>query len=341
LHREWEEGASVLRKFLIAVAMTPVVSGLVALGLILSQWPEADPRRAAGAEATHEVTGDRLPPLETYRARDGAMLGYRTFQPSDPSQDAPIVIMLHGAGGHGGWMAPLASGVAERSNAIVIAPDLRGHGPTPARRGDVDYIGQLEDDVADLVGHLAPQDREIILLGHSAGGGLTIRLAGGAHSTLVDRAVLVAPFLQHDAPTALAADPDGWARPLVRRIAGLWMLNSVGISLLNHLTVVEFRFPEDVLNSPASALATRHYSYRLQFSLSPRRDWQKDVAGLPLYLLVAGAADTTFRADAYEPTLRPIAPHGDFVVLDGAGHADILDDMRLVNVVSNFIAGVD
>lgn len=249
--------------------------------------------------------------------------------------------MLHGAGGHSGWMAPLASGVAERANAVVIAPDLRGHGPDPSSRGDIDYIGQLEDDVADLIGHLEPEDREIVLLGHSAGGGLAIRFAGGAHSKLVDRAVLVAPFLQHDAPTALPADPDGWARPLVRRIAGLWMLNAVGISLLNHLTVVEFRFPDDVLNSPASALATRHYSYRLQFSLSPRRDWPKDVARLPRYLLVAGSADTTFDAEAYEPSLGPIAPHGDFVVLDGAGHADILGDGRLVEIVSSFITGID
>lgn len=335
------QGRSVLRKLLIAVAMVPIVSGLVALGLVLSQWPEDDPRRAAGAETTSEVAGDRLPPLETYRARDGATLGYRAFRPSDPSQDAPIVIMLHGAGGHSGWMAPLASGVAERSNAVVIAADLRGHGPDPANRGDVDYIGQLEDDVADLIRHLAPRDREIVLLGHSAGGGLAIRFAGGAHAALLHHAVLVAPFLQHDAPTALPADPDGWARPLVRRIAGLWMLNAVGISLLNHLTVVEFRFPDDVLDGPASALATRHYSYRLQFSLSPRRDWQKDVAGLPRYLLVAGGADTTFRADAYEPTLSPVAPHGDFVVLDGAGHADILDDTRLVDIVSSFVTGID
>ena len=326
---------------MIAIAMTPVASGLIAIGLVLSQWPDTNLRRAASAETAHDVAVDRLPPLEAYRARDGATLGYRAFQPSDPLQDAPIVVMLHGAGGHSGWMAQLALGLAARKNAIVIAPDLRGHGPSPARRGDVDYIGQLEDDVADLIGHLDSEDREIVLLGHSAGGGLAIRFAGGNYSELVDKMVLVAPFLQHDAPTALPADPDGWARPLVRRIAGLWMFNAVGISLLNHLTVVEFRFPDEVLDGSGSALATQHYSYRLQFSLSPRRDWRKDVAGLPRYLVVAGSADTTFGAEAYEPALGPIAPRGDFVVLDGAGHADILVDVRLLEIVSSFIAGAD
>lgn len=331
----------MFRRLILAVAMTPFMAGMVAAGLILSQWPEVDPRRQSGAGSAIEAAENPLPSLEGFLARDGAALGYRVWHPSDLSDEAPIVIMLHGAGGHSGWMAPLASGVAEEANAKVIALDLRGHGPDPIRRGDVDYVGQFEDDIADLIGHLDPQGREVILLGHSAGGGLTIRLAGGPYSELISRTILVAPFLQHDAPTALPADPNGWARPLVRRIAGLWMLNAAGIGLLNHLTVVEFRFPSEALDGPALAVATRHYSYRLQFSFSPRRDWPKDVAALPRYLLVAGSADSTFKSDAYEPTLRPIAPHGDFLVLEGAGHADILADQRLVLAVSDFVTAIE
>jgi hypothetical protein len=33
----------------------------------------------------------------------------------------------------------------------LLAPDLRGHGPLAAHRGDIDYIGQFEDDIADLI----------------------------------------------------------------------------------------------------------------------------------------------------------------------------------------------
>ncbi len=334
----------MVRKAALAILLAPVGTGLVAMALILSQWPELDPRNPAALDAMAAAEPQAPLPLEQFRARDGTMLGYRIWQSEDAggaSGNEPLVIMLHGAGGHSGWMATLASGLVDAVPATVVAPDLRGHGPNPIRRGDVGYIGQYEDDLADLIAHLDPRGREVILLGHSAGGGLVIRFAGGAHRALADRAVLVAPFLQHDAPTALPSDGSGWARPLTRRIAGLWMLNAVGATFLNHLVVVQFRFPADLLEGPAAALATRNYSYRLQFGYSPRRDWQKDAAALPPYLLVAGSADTTFRADSYEPALSPVAAQGRFMVIEGAGHADILQDERLVVAVAAFVGDAD
>jgi alpha-beta hydrolase superfamily lysophospholipase len=330
----------MLRKWILPAATAPLAAGLVVLALILSQWPEADPRGPPDAAAVMEADAERLPPRVTYRARDGAALGYRIWRGAHPPDPGVTVIMLHGAGGHGGWMARLASGVAARAGVVVVAPDLRGHGPNPPQRGDVDHVGQLEEDLADLIAALGPHDRRIMLLGHSAGGGLAIRFGGGPHAGHVARLVLVAPFLQHDAPTARPPEPEGWARPLVRRIAGLWMLNAVGIEGLNHLTVVEFRFPPAALEGPALAFATRHYSYRLQFSLSPRRNWRREVAALPPFLLVVGSADATFRAEAYEQTLRPLAPQGEFLTLPGAGHADILADERLIAAVAEFVLRV-
>ena len=327
------------RSALTFILLTPIVTGLVALGLVLSEWPDPDPRRDAADDTLSLPAPGQLPELFAFSARDGARLGYRSWKGG--ADDAAIIIALHGAGGHSGWMAGLAAALANALPAIVIAPDLRGHGPEPARRGDVDYIGQYEDDLADLIAHLEPAGREVVLLGHSAGGGLVIRFAGGAHRDLIDRAILIAPFLQHDAPTAKPLDPQGWARPMKRRIAGLWMLNAVGIEALNHLTVVQFRFPSALLQGDASHLATRGYSYRLQFGYSPRRDWRRDAASLPPFLLVAGSADTSFRAEAYEPALGPGAPQGRFLVLDGAGHADILGDARLVSAIVGSLRGAN
>lgn len=327
----------ILRHTALALLTAPLVAGLIALGLILSQGPEDNPLGPGAGAVTVEAAGalaDRTP----FAARDGATLGYLAWGAPDAGR---VIVALHGSGGHAGWMAGIGAALAQATGAQVVAPDLRGHGPAPARRGDVDHIGQLEDDLADLIAHLGRDGREVVLLGHSGGGGLVIRFAGGPHRGLIDRAVLVAPFLQHDAPTALPMAGDGWAHVLTRRIAGLYMLNAVGITALNHLTVVQFRYPPALLTGPAAPFATRSYSYRMQFALAPRRDWQADVAALPPVLLVAGSADRTFRAEAYEPAMAPLVREGRFLVLEGAGHTGILGDPRLVSAVAASLGAGD
>ena len=81
----------------------------------------------------------------------------------------------------------------------MIIPDLRGHGPDPTRRGDLDCTGKFEDDLADLIETYCGKDRPAYLVGHSSGGGLAIRFAGRKHGHLVSRAGLIAPYLSHDA----------------------------------------------------------------------------------------------------------------------------------------------
>ncbi|NCC36811.1 MAG: alpha/beta fold hydrolase, partial [Chloroflexia bacterium] len=63
-----------------------------------------------------------------------------------------VLLLLHGSAWHSLQFAPLAGAISEQGLAHVVTPDLRGHGFAPTRRGDVDYIGQLEDDLADLIG---------------------------------------------------------------------------------------------------------------------------------------------------------------------------------------------
>lgn len=327
----------ILRHLALFLLTAPLFAGAIALGLILSQGPEADPV-GSGAGAVATDTSGAFAERAPFTARDGATLGYLSWGVTEAER---VIIAVHGSGGHGGWMAGIGAALAERTGARVVAPDLRGHGSAPIRRGDVDHIGQLEDDLADLIAHLGRAGREVVLLGHSGGGGLAIRFAGGAHRGLIDRAVLVSPFLQHDAPTALPMGGDGWAHVLTRRIAGLYMLNAVGITALNQLTVVQFRYPPALLTGPAAAFATRSYSYRMQFALAPRRDWRADVAALPPVLLVAGDADRTFRAEAYEPAMAPLVRDGRFLVLEGAGHIDILGDPRLIEAIAGFLGAGD
>jgi pimeloyl-ACP methyl ester carboxylesterase len=61
-------------------------------------------------------------PLGTYEARDGARLGLRSYAGPDDLQ----LVLLHGSGSHGAYLAPLARALSE--TATVHTPDLRGHG---------------------------------------------------------------------------------------------------------------------------------------------------------------------------------------------------------------------
>ena len=60
-----------------------------------------------------------------------------------------MLIFLHGSVWYGQQFGSLLSVLAH--HADVLVPDLRGHGPHAKARGNVDCIGQLEDDVADLI----------------------------------------------------------------------------------------------------------------------------------------------------------------------------------------------
>jgi alpha-beta hydrolase superfamily lysophospholipase len=84
------------------------------------------------------------------------------------------MIILHGISEDSKYLSPLAEFVSSNRLANVYTPDLRGYGENPIRRGDVDYIGQIEDDLADLIVWIKshnPGVNRIIMAGHSAGGG--------------------------------------------------------------------------------------------------------------------------------------------------------------------------
>src|SRR5258705_246626 len=64
------------------------------------------------------------------------------------------------------------------------------------------------------------REGRILLLGHSAGGGLLVRYAGGGRGPAADGYVLLAPYLGPAAPTT-KPDAGGWARPDIPAITAL------------------------------------------------------------------------------------------------------------------------
>lgn len=322
------------------------VSALIYLGvaaaLIVSQR-HGPVTGAAGMDFAGQIADPFSPPQgdarfrrDSYTAPDGIDLPMTVVHDPAAGEDLPVVVMIHGSGWHGQQFDRLAW--ALRDVAEVRAVTLRGHGADPVRRGDVDYIGQLEDDLASAIGDVA-QGRKVVLLGHSSGGGLVVRFAGGRHGGLFDAAILLAPFLKHDAPTT-RENAGGWARPLTRRIIGLSMLNMVGIHALDHLTAIRFAMSEAVLDGPLGHTATTAYSWRLNKSYAPRSDYKADIAALPPFLLIAGADDESFHADRYDPLMSGVTDKGSYHVLPGIGHLGVVDAPRTETLIREFLGAL-
>lgn len=89
--------------------------------------------------------------------------------------------MVHGLGDHGLRYAALAEALAHRGYAVAV-PDLRGHGESQGRRGDVRSFNDLTSDVGETVSALrqiVPQGAPLSLVGHSMGGLVVLRYLQG------------------------------------------------------------------------------------------------------------------------------------------------------------------
>ncbi|WP_439142772.1 alpha/beta hydrolase [Planktotalea sp.] len=310
-----------LLKFL---AVSLVITALISFGLIASQWPmkmkDVQNGETLNFEASMASNLTTAPKPEMIAMRDGWQMPVRKYGAQDVSK--PLLILVHGSGWNGLQFNEVAQTLAQ--DAHVLAVDLRGHGATPERRGDVDYIGQMEDDLADLITSEALDGQKVVLLGHSSGGGLVVRFAGGAHGALMDKAVLLAPFLKHDAPSTRPAS-GGWAHVLLRRVIGLSILNGFGVTALNHLTAIQFNMPAEVTDGPYGNLATTAYSYRLNTGFAPRADYLKDITAMPEFTLVVGSEDEAFYAEKYEEVMSAVTDKGTYKIVDGVDHLGIID----------------
>lgn len=182
-----------------------------------------------------DLTG--LPTLSRYTSRDGTPLAYRSY----PGGDEQVAVLIHGSGTESSVMNALAK-TLNVAGATVYAPDLRGHGSS-GRRGDIDYIGQLDDDLADLIAAIRPDhpNSAITLIGFSGGGAFTIRIAGGPYGNLFNRFIVIDPAIVYPSPLA-RPNAGGWATPYIPRIVALMALNKIGIHRFDGLESSSLRF---------------------------------------------------------------------------------------------------
>ncbi len=327
------QGAIIIINIIYQILLTPIIFVVIAGALILSQRPKTSPysQETLDFSVIQDTPSVDAPDPKRMKMRDGYMLPVRFY---GEAGRGTLLVLLHGSGWHGLQFHALARALADKAHVVV--PDLRGHGEAPVRRGDVDHIGQYEEDLADLIDGLRHEGQKVVVAGHSSGGGLVIRMAGGRYRNRMDGAVLLSPFLKYNAPT-MRPNSGGWARPLTRRIVGLSMLNMVGIRMFNHLQVIQFAMPETVLNGPLGHTATTSYSHRLNTGFAPRAKYRLDISKLPPFLFVAGRDDEAFIAEAFEGILSAASEMGSYHIVDDVGHLDIVNSSETAKLIRGFL----
>ncbi|MCP4314864.1 MAG: alpha/beta hydrolase [Hyphomicrobiales bacterium] len=272
----------------------------------------------------------RAPTLQTFNARDGQAISYAHY-PADANRK---VILLHGSGYHGAYLTPLALKLADAGTADVYVPNVRGHLGSGDTRGDINYIGQLEDDLVDLIALIRESDPDanIIIGGHSSGGALAMRFAAGDNGALIEGYFGLAPFLGPDAPVMPETD-SGWAHISLPRIIGLSMLNNVGIHWLDGRETIRFNMP-DAYRDGTETLA---YSWRLMTNFALHRDYEPDIAGLPdASLIIVGRNDEALNAEAFPNLFKDMGT--DVKLIDGLDHFGIVLDERAMDALNTWLS---
>ena len=293
-----------------------IVGGLIAFGT-------ARPPAVASAitKPFADIDTQALPEPLRYKARDGALLSYREYRASDKK----VAVLLHGSAGSGVDMHPLALAL-QRAGITALVPDLRGHGANRPH-GDITYVGQLDDDLADLITDKRPEffDSTWTILGFSSGAAFALRFAAESPAgQLVDRYVLVSPYLRYDAPSVRqsesgSAAPQSWASASVGRIIGLTMLNQWGVHIWDGLPVLAFPVPANI------DATTSTYSWRMYKNFAADDEYLADIRRTvrPMRVFVGGS-DELLDAQKLKSEFQLQRSDVPVSIIPGMGHSDMV-----------------
>ena len=257
-----------------------------------------------------------LPPLSEFTARDGTKLTYRAYGSPAATPGGGSVVLIHGSSATSSSMHPMAKAFSA-AGYPTYALDIRGHGAS-GRKGQIAYIGQLEDDLVDFL-HAVSPPKPVTLAGFSSGGGFAVRFAGSKQQNLFQSYLFLAPFLSPDAPTTRPGS-GGWATVGLPRIIAIATLNGFSIRTFNSLPVLRF-----AVNENARAILTPQYSYSLTMNFGPQRDYLADLRNMhqPFRVLV-GANDEVYYPDRFAEVLKQAGKDAPVTMVPGVDHVQLI-----------------
>lgn len=313
-------------KYIIGFILITAVGLAVALALLLVLGGPGTPSPLKSINAPFkQVDYANLPPLTRYTARDGTALGFR-FYPPDGAPTGSVVL-LHGSSADSRSMHPLAEAFAAAGYA-AYALDVRGHGQS-GPKGDIDYIGQLEDDLEDFMDDVEPAE-PATLVGFSSGGGFALRVAGSQRQRLFSRYLLLSPFISQNAPT-YRDNGGGWMSLGLPRYIAITLLNGIGIQRFNHLPVMRF-----ALDEAASKTLTPEYSYALAQNYRPKSDYQATIRSVHQPLsVVAGQDDELLHTERFSDVFNAAGKDVPVTLVPGINHIGLTLEPRGIQAVVN------
>jgi pimeloyl-ACP methyl ester carboxylesterase len=303
----------------IALGLLALIgAAAIAVTLMLASPVRPPPPLLSIHEGAMQIDPVGAPDLSRFQARDGTWLAYRLYQAANRARDR-VAILVHGSSASSIEMHVLAAALAQ-AGVTTIALDIRGHGAS-GTRGDIAYRGELDDDLADLVGELrkAYPAARFSLIGHSSGGGFALRIAGSPLGDSFDRFVLLAPYLGYTAPTNRPAEGSGlWASPDTPRIIATAILERIGIDWPQSLPAIAFA------NAPEAKMGvTSQYSFRLLQNYTAPPDWKGAfLRAKGRVAVIAGADDQLMDAEAYRRALPPLG--ASVTIIPGVDHMGVV-----------------
>jgi pimeloyl-ACP methyl ester carboxylesterase len=314
-------------KLLIGLFVLLAVAALVPVAVIVFNAPKSPPAMASMEEPFRQVAQD-FPAPRQFKARDGASLQYYAY----PAAPDKVAILIHGTAGPGTSMHALAEALrAAGVTAYVL--DIRGHGGS-GRRGDIDYIGQLDDDLADFVAQFGPakNGETRTLVGFSGGAGFAIRFAGGPYDLLFDRYVFLSPILPGS--PALRPSAGGWTNISLPRIITISSLGRFGIHWFDGFPVISYAVSPE--NSRAT---TASYSYRLAANFNAGLQHESYLRNIrrPAAILV-GDADEQVVADQYASLLQRLGVNIPVTLVPNMKHTDMIATPEALQAVVRAVA---
>ncbi|WP_171685067.1 alpha/beta hydrolase [Paenibacillus planticolens] len=272
--------------------------------------------------------------FQTFTARDGAKLPYRYFEgPSDT-----VLIFLHGITEPSLYLREFGKYISEQNLATVYLPDLRGYGDSPIRRGDIDYVGQLDDDLEDLFRFIQTRHPNAAILfgGHSAGGATALRQAIRPIHADVHAYLLISPALSPNSPLNRKDGNNNESKVSIPKYALLMGLNALGIQRFNDTVVYRRLTPPEKLHGTESC----NLSYRLAKSRMVDNQFENYLQRLnPSTFVFVGEEDEVFDAHAYEP-LYSKHSSAQVRVLAGHNHDKIVKTNEAFVIVAEWMRSV-
>jgi pimeloyl-ACP methyl ester carboxylesterase len=285
---------------------------------------------ASMAKSSGEFDAGGVPAPRQFLARDGTSLQYYAY-PAGPDK---VAVLIHGSAFPGNSMHTLAASL-RAAGVTVYVPDIRGHGGS-GRRGDIDYIGQIDDDLVDFVAQLGPakSGETRTLVGFSAGAGFTVRFAGGPNGMLFDRYVFLSPILP-GSPTLRPAS-GGWVGFSVPRVVTIALLDRFGIYWFDGFPVLNY-----ALSPERAQSATASYSYRLMinFGVGDRYETYLKNIRQPAAVLVGDADEQEF-ANEFEPLMQRLGVNIQVTLLPNMKHADMINNSEAAQAITRAISPV-